>query len=111
MPSSKVPRTIWLRRWPWPESAKHYPFMKHNNFPRNQFQKQAVAPLPSAVADPNKNAIDFAPSPDEVARKAYFSYVNEGSRPGRDIQHWLEAEAQLLAERNRTRAHGFHNRT
>jgi hypothetical protein len=48
---------------------------------------------------------------DEVARRAYFSYVNEGSRPGRDVQHWLEAEEQLLAERDLTRLHGFHNRT
>ncbi|MGD0812215.1 MAG: DUF2934 domain-containing protein [Verrucomicrobiota bacterium] len=85
--------------------------MKQNKYSWNQIQKQAVTPLSTAAAGPNKNAIDFAPSPDEVARKAYFSYVNEGSRPGRDVQHWLEAEAQLLAERNRTRAHGFHNRT
>jgi hypothetical protein len=53
--------------------------------------------------------MDFAPLADEVARRAYFSYVNEGSRPGRDVQHWLAAEAQLLAERNLTRIHGFHN--
>ena len=53
----------------------------------------------------------FTPSPDEVARKAYFCYVNEGSRPGRDVQHWLQAEAELIAERNRTRRHGFHNQT
>jgi len=30
--------------------------------------------------------------------KAYFCYVNEGSLPGHDVQHWLEAEARLLAE-------------
>ena len=54
---------------------------------------------------------DFAPSPDEVARRAYFSFVNEGARPGRDVQHWLEAEAELIAERNLTRVHGFHNQT
>jgi hypothetical protein len=46
-----------------------------------------------------------------VARRAYFTYVNEGSRPGHEVQHWLQAEAQLLAERNLTRVHGFHNRT
>jgi len=45
------------------------------------------------------------PSPDEVARKAYFTYVNEGSPLGRHVQHWLDAEAQLIAERNRTRVH------
>jgi len=59
----------------------------------------------------NESEKSFVPSPDEVARRAYFSYVNEGGKPGRDVQHWLEAEAQLLAERNLTRVHGFHNRT
>jgi hypothetical protein len=59
----------------------------------------------------NQSEIDFVPSPDEVARKAYFSYVNEGSLPGHEVQHWLAAEAQLLAERKRTRVHGFHNQT
>ena len=51
------------------------------------------------------------PSPDEVARRAYFTYVNQGSRSGHEVQHWLEAESQLIAERNLTRVHGFHNRT
>ena len=64
-----------------------------------------------AAADFNPSGIDFVPSPEEVARRAYFSYVNQGSLPGHEVQHWLEAEAQLLAERNQTRAHGFHNRT
>jgi len=53
----------------------------------------------------------FTASPDEVARLAYFSYLNEGSPTGRDVQHWLEAENQLTRERNQTRIHGFHNQT
>jgi hypothetical protein len=61
--------------------------------------------------DLNQNEIDFVPSPDEVARRAYFSYVNQGSLPGHDVQHWLEAEAQLLAERKLTRTHGLSNQT
>jgi hypothetical protein len=61
--------------------------------------------------DLNQNKIDFVPSPDEVARRAYFSYVNQGSLPGHDLQHWLEAEAQLLTERKLTRTHGLPNRT
>jgi hypothetical protein len=61
--------------------------------------------------DLNRNKTVFVPSPDEVARRAYLSYVNQGAQPGHDVQHWLEAEAQLLAERNLTRVHGFHNRT
>jgi len=27
------------------------------------------------------------------------------------VQHWLAAEAELTAERNLTRVHGFHNKT
>jgi len=57
------------------------------------------------------NEINFSPSPDEVARKAYFSYENEGSRPGHDVQHWLKAEADLIMERNLNGVHGFHNKT
>ena len=64
-----------------------------------------------AVAGPTQSEIDSPPSPDEVARRAYFSYVNQGSRPGHEVQHWLAAEAELIAERNLTRAHGFHNKT
>ena len=85
--------------------------MKHNKFSQGQNQKPASASRPTAAADLNQNEIDFEPSPDEVARKAYFSYVNEGSLPGREVQHWLEAEAELIAERKLTRVHGFHNRT
>jgi hypothetical protein len=84
--------------------------MKNNNYSRYQNQKPDRPPLP-APADPDPNAVDFVPSADEVARRAYFCYVNEGSRPGRHVQHWLEAEAELIAERNLTRVHGFHNRT
>ena len=62
------------------------------------------------AAELNQIEADFTPSSDEVARRAYFSYVNQGSRQGHEVQHWLEAEAQLLAERNLTRVHGYHNK-
>jgi hypothetical protein len=52
---------------------------------------------------------NFTPFPEEIARRAYFSYVNEGSPQGCHVQHWLDAEAGLINERNRTRIHGFHN--
>lgn len=85
--------------------------MKHNEFARNQNQKPAGASRPTAVADLSQDEIDFVPAPDEVARKAYFSYVNQGSQQGHEVQHWLAAEEQLIAERNLTRVHGFHNKT
>jgi antirestriction protein ArdC len=59
----------------------------------------------------SQNEIDFVPAQDEVARRAYFSYVNQGSAQGHEVQHWLAAEAELIAERKLTRIHGFHNKT
>jgi hypothetical protein len=85
--------------------------MKHNKSSQNQNQKPASASRPIAVAGLNQIEIDFVPEPDEVARRAYFSRVNQGSLRGHEVQHWLAAEAQLLAERKLTRAHGFHNKT
>jgi hypothetical protein len=85
--------------------------MKHNKHPQDQTQKPANAPQPATAAGFNTNEIDFTPAPDEVARKAYFTYVNQGSLDGHEVQHWLTAEAELIAERKLTRVHGFHNRT
>ena len=83
--------------------------MKHNKFPHDEHQQPASASPPIAAAALNQNETDFVRSPDEVARRAYFSYLSQGSLHGHHVQHWLEAEAQLLAERNLTRVHGFHN--
>jgi hypothetical protein len=85
--------------------------MKHKTFYQDKNQKLPTPPLTTATKKLEQDAKDFVPAPDEVARKAYFSYENEGSRPGRDVQHWLAAEAELTAERNLTRVHGFHNKT
>jgi Protein of unknown function (DUF2934) len=85
--------------------------MKNNKYPQDQNRNPADGSGPTVTADTKQNGIDFAPFADEVARKAYFAYVNQGSLPGHDVQHWLVAEAELLAERNLTRVHGFHNRT
>ncbi|SPE61554.1 hypothetical protein SBV1_730026 [Verrucomicrobia bacterium] len=83
--------------------------MKHNRPSYTHNQKPSDPSRPTAAADINGDRANFTPSPDEVARRAYFAYVNEGSLPGHDVQHWLEAESQLLAERNLTRIHAFHD--
>jgi hypothetical protein len=85
--------------------------MKHIKSSRGHNQKPVSTLPPTPAADLNPSEIGFAPSADEVARRAYFTYVNQGSLPGHEVQHWLEAESQLIAERNLTRVHGFHNRT
>jgi hypothetical protein len=83
--------------------------MKHHKLSKTQ--QAVIAPRPTSAAGVDQKEINFTPSPDEVARKAYFSYVNQGSQPGHEVQHWLKAEADLIAERNLTRVHGFHNQT
>jgi hypothetical protein len=83
--------------------------MKHHKLSKTQ--QAVIAPGQTPAAGTDQAEINFTPSPDEVARKAYFAYENQGSQPGHEVQHWLKAEADLIAERNRTRVHGFHNRT
>jgi hypothetical protein len=85
-------------------------FMKHNIHSQHQNKTPDIAPRPASAAALNPDEINFTPTPDEVARRAYFTYVNLGSRPGHEVQHWLKAEADMIAERNKTRVHGFHNR-
>lgn len=83
--------------------------MKRNRHSQNQGQPSANPPQPTAAAALSQNEIDFVPSPDEVARRAYFTFVNQGSLPGRDVQHWLAAEAHLISQRNLTRVHAGHH--
>ncbi len=85
--------------------------MKHHKNSQTQNQTPAGQPRPTSAATLNASEIDFTPAPDEVARRAYFTYVNQGSLDGHEVQHWLAAEAELIAERKQTRVHGFHNRT
>ena len=73
--------------------------------------KPAGAARPATAVGLSQNEIGFAPPPDEVARKASSSHVNPGPPPGHEVRHWLEAEAQWLAERKLTRALGSHHQT
>lgn len=72
--------------------------MKHRHSSSHQ-QPPASAVL-TAAPDAGKSEILQFPSPDQIAKRAYFTYLNEGSLPGRDEQHWLDAEAQLRADRS-----------
>jgi hypothetical protein len=81
--------------------------VKQKKHSPDQGRNSAGEPAPAATAPLSQNEINFVPAPEEVARRAYFSYVNQGSSQGHEVQHWLEAEKQLLAERERTRTHGF----
>jgi hypothetical protein len=39
------------------------------------------------------------PTPAEIAERAYRLYELEGRVNGRDVDHWLRAESQLIRER------------
>lgn len=71
--------------------------MSHKNNSHGQKPNPPAAPL-QVDALPFKKT-EFCPSPsrEEISRRAYFSYVNEGSNAGNDVHHWLEAEADLRA--------------
>jgi len=86
--------------------------MKTNKYPQDQTGKPGYIPESATEAAALRaTETAFVPSPDEVARKAYFTYLNHGSVVGHEVQHWLAAEAELIEERRLTRTHGFHNRT
>lgn len=41
---------------------------------------------------------DFTISPERIAERAYFLYVERGCADGHDLEDWLRAEAELSAE-------------
>ncbi len=85
--------------------------MKHDKHSHEPVAKPADAASLAAAARLVEAEAAYSPPPDEVARRAYFCYENQGSLPGHEVQHWLQAEADLIAERNLTRVHGYHNKT
>jgi hypothetical protein len=86
----------------------HIPLVKLSETSQTPKQTPAHILRASSAPDSSRTETTLAPSPDEVARRAYFTYVNQGSKPGHEVQHWLAAEAELIAERNLTRVHGYH---
>jgi len=81
--------------------------MKQKRHSPDENQRPAGTSPPAASPNLSQNEINFVPAPDEVARRAYFSYVNQGSSQGHEVQH----EKQLLAERTLTRTHGHPHHT
>jgi hypothetical protein len=68
--------------------------MKSNQFSLNANQKSAKGL--TAVANLIQSQAASAPPPETVARRAYAIYEKQGSQPGHEVKHWLEAEAQLF---------------
>jgi len=71
----------------------------------------AAAPVPQVKELCHNETQSHSPlSTEEVSTRAYFVFLNLGSNHGNDVEHWLNAEAELLAERNLTRTHGYPGR-
>jgi hypothetical protein len=45
-------------------------------------------------------ATSARPSDEEIALRAYEIYEREGRQPGRELQNWLAAEAELTGAKN-----------
>jgi hypothetical protein len=65
---------------------------------KRSHHEEYVATHPTTPSTSSKQpGVAVKPSRDEVAVKAYLIYVNQNYPQGRDVQHWLEAEAQTIA--------------
>jgi hypothetical protein len=67
-----------------PESRKQEPF--------------AAAAILDATAPQDVNTTPFLPTAEEVAFRAYLNYQNHGAAVGHDVENWLRAESELIAE-------------
>ena len=53
---------------------------------------QHLAPMTNL----NRSKINVQPSREEVAKRAYAMYLNQGCLQGHDLEHWLLAEAEII---------------
>jgi hypothetical protein len=54
---------------------------------------------PNASTPRDQSENSPPPSPEEVAFRAYLNFQNHGAADGHDVEDWLRAEAELMAER------------
>jgi hypothetical protein len=74
--------------------------MEDYSIARDRNEMPAGESRPSAILNLEKGNSDFSPAWNEIPKLAYFNYVKRGSRPGDDVEDWLEAEARLVGEYN-----------
>jgi hypothetical protein len=77
----------------------------HKHLPDNSAHRHSSTPAPESDQHPSYE--DPAVTPDQVARRAYFTYLNSWELPGHDVQHWLKAESDLLEEHALKRSHAY----
>jgi hypothetical protein len=76
--------------------SSHAHDMTANPLSRNASQRIVNAQESTAGGNLNHKNPPSEPSPDSIARLAYAIYENQSSQPGHQVEHWLEAEAQLF---------------
>jgi hypothetical protein len=54
-----------------------------------------AASKPPADGRSNGSAAITRPSAEQIAQRAYEIYEREGRQPGRELENWLRAEAEL----------------
>lgn len=73
--------------------------MKQHKAPNTRNPKAfTIAAILDATVQMDGNAAPFVPSADEVALRAYLKFQNQGASDGYDVEHWLSAETELIAE-------------
>jgi len=85
--------------------------MKPKHSSPNQNTRTFLSAEAATSIDFNQSEPAFALSDDDVAMRAYLNYVSNGSQPGHDVEHWLAAETQLLAELSGAISPEYHERT
>jgi hypothetical protein len=70
--------------------------MKANPSSPNASRTISSAQNSTAGAESNHGKPVSVPSQAAVALRAYALYEKQGSQPGNEVKHWLEAEAQLM---------------
>jgi hypothetical protein len=81
--------------------------MEQYSVPCDRNEMPAGESRPIVNSNLNKRHSDFSPAWNEISKLAYFNYVNRGWQPGGDVEDWLEAELQLLAEHNSWSSRGL----
>jgi hypothetical protein len=73
--------------------------MKYKKHFRHTDSANAEPKTPTPTMNPKETKINVRPSQAEIATNAYYIYLQQGRPHGRDVQHWLEAEAQTIGAR------------
>lgn len=76
--------------------------MKQKTTPKTTVLNPAKTSKLGAITPQKLNVAPFSPTADQVAARAYLKYENHGAANGRDLNDWLGAEAELIAEHQLT---------